>query len=92
MTVGGVASLLAGQGNITITHGTGPFTLNVGDNLNLLTNNGGSASITSNGPVTITAQNIRLSGLGTGQQSLISTTLGDMLLIAQNNITLPTTA
>jgi hypothetical protein len=88
MTVGGVASLLAGQGDITITSGTGPFTLNVGDNLNLLTNNGGSSSITSNGPVNITAQNIRLSGLGTGKQSLISTTLGDMLLIAQNNITL----
>jgi hypothetical protein len=88
MTVGGVASLLAGQGNITISHGTGPFTLNVGDNLNLLTNNGGSSSITSHGPVTIMAQNIRLSGLGTGQQSKISTTLGDMLLIAQNTITL----
>ncbi len=88
MTVGGMASLLAGQANVMITHGTGPFTLNVTDNLNLLTNNGGSAFITSNGPVTITAQNIRLSGLGTGQQSLISTTLGDMLLIAQNNITL----
>ena len=88
MLVGGMASLLAGQGSVSITHGTGPFTMNVGDNLNLLTNNGGSAFITSNGPVTITAQNIRLSGLGTGQQSLISTTLGDMLLIAQNSITL----
>jgi hypothetical protein len=88
MLVGGMASLLAGQGSVSITHGTGPFTMNVGDNLNLLTNNGGSSSITSNGPVTITAQNIRLSGLGTGQQSLISTTLGDMLLIAQNTITL----
>ena len=88
MTVGGVASLLAGQGDITITNGTGLFTLNVGDNLNLLTNNGGSSSITSNGPVSITAQNIILTGLGTGKQSVISTTLGNMLLIAQDNITL----
>jgi hypothetical protein len=88
MTVGGVASLLAGQGNITISHGTGPFTLNVGDNLNLLTNKGGSASINSDGPVTITAQNVSLSGLGTGQQSLIQNTAGDMLIIAMNDITL----
>jgi hypothetical protein len=88
MLVGGTASLLAGQGNVSITHGTGPFTLNVGDNLNLLTNNGGSAFITSDGPVTITAENISLSGLGTGQQSLIQNTAGDMLIIAMNDITL----
>ena len=88
INVGGIASLLAGQGNVQITNTTGPLTLNVTGNLNLLTNNGGSAFITSNSPIDITAQNIRLSGLGTGQQSHITTTLGDLLLIAQNNITL----
>jgi hypothetical protein len=38
--------------------------------------------------VTITAQNVSLSGLGTGQQSLIQNTAGDMLIIAMNDITL----
>ena len=88
ITVGGVATLLAGQGNALIINGTGSLTLNVTDNLNLSTNGGGSSLITSDGPMTITAENVSLFGRGTGQQSLIRTTAGDMLIIAQNNITL----
>ena len=88
ITVGAVATLLAGQGNALIINGTGSLTLNVTDNLNLSTNGGGSSLITSNGPMTITAENVSLFGRGTGQQSLIRTTAGDMLIIAQNNISL----
>jgi hypothetical protein len=88
ITVGAVATLLAGQGNATIASGTGSLTLNVTDNLNLSTNGGGSSLITSNGPMTITAENVSLFGLGAGQQSLIRETAGNMLIIAMNNIVL----
>jgi hypothetical protein len=88
VTVGAAASLLAGQGNATIASGTGSLTLNVTDNLNLSSNTGGSASITSNGPMTITAENVSLFGLSAGQQSLIRETAGNMLIKAMNNIVL----
>ncbi len=88
IAVGGAATLLAGQGDATIASGTGSLTLNVTDNLNLSSNTGGSASITSNGPLTITAQNVSLFGLSAGQQSLISETAGNMLIQAMNDIVL----
>jgi filamentous hemagglutinin len=87
ITVGGVATLLAGQGNGSIVNGTGPLTLNVTGNLNIVTNAGGSASITSTGPVTVTAENIRLSGLGSSPTQILTAT-GSMLLIAQNDFTM----
>jgi hypothetical protein len=87
ITVGAVATLLAGQGNGSIVNGAGSLTLNVTGNLNIVTNAGGSASITSTGPVTITAENIRLSGLGPAPTEIL-TTSGSMLLIAQNDFTL----
>ena len=88
MTVGGTATLVGGQGSASISNGTGSFTFNITDNLNLSSNTGGSASITSNGPMTITAQNVSLFGLGSGQQSLIQETAGNMLIIAMNDIKL----
>ena len=88
ITVGGTATLIAGQGNASISNGTGSFTFNVTDNLNLSTNGGGSAYITSNASMTIRAQNVSLFGRGAGQQSLIQETAGNMLIIAMNDIKL----
>lgn len=83
-----VISIIAGATDAMIVNNTGTLTINLSDNLNLLSNIGGSASILSGGAMTINAQNILLGGLAAGQQSFIKGTAGDMLLIAQNNISI----
>jgi trimeric autotransporter adhesin len=83
-----VLSLVAGAKDAKIVNTSGTLTMNLSDNLNLYSNIGGSAFIISSGPININAQNITLGGLATGQQSFIQGSVGDMILIAQNDISL----
>lgn len=85
-----VVNLTAGVNNASIVTGTGAFTMNLTSNLRLVSNIGGSASITSSGTQTITAANITLGGLASGQQSVIQNTSAssDSLITAQLNITM----
>jgi hypothetical protein len=85
MTIGSNVMLYGGAGNASIAT-LGPLTMTLTDNLNLSTNPGGSGFITAGGTLNITATNIFLGGLATGLQSIISTSSGDMLIIADNNI------
>ncbi len=90
-----VGVLIAGAGNAQISGGTGILTLHIIDNLNLLSDIDGSATITAAGPLNIFGatsalgiQNLSMGGLAMGQKSLIQSTGGEMLIIAQDTISI----
>ncbi len=87
-----VVSIVSGTTDAMITNNTGTLTMNLTSNLSLISNIAGSASITSAGPMNINAENIFLGGLAVSEQSSIVGSAGNMLLIAQNDITIANNA
>ena len=87
VTAGGSLTLIGGLGNGSIIGNTGDLTIDITNNLNLSSNPNGSATVQSGGNLAINAgQSVNMGGLGSGEQSLVQTTAGDLTVIANVNI------
>jgi filamentous hemagglutinin family protein len=87
ITVGASMNLIGGLAYGSILGNTGDLTINITNNLNLVSNANGSATIQSGGNLSInTGGSCNIGGLGSGEQSLIQTTAGSLTIIADVNI------
>lgn len=88
VNVAGVMTVLGGAGNSSLSGGSGVFTLTVGDNLHVITDTAGVASITSSGLMSVSS-GADITVLGAPEAMLtgfISSSSGSLSITAGNNI------